>query len=114
MRIIRDDGIAAPSELQSGRNCVRHSELARFPSTFTLACLSLQLAPGGTMIRLKPGQRRVLVTHLPELANVAGGSLLFGQFLSERPYSLLLAFVGVAAWAILIGWVFVLAAGEKP
>ena len=65
------------------------------------------------MLRLKPVQRRVLVTHLPELANVAAGSLLFGQFLSERSYPLLLAFVGVAAWAILIGWVFVLAAGES-
>jgi len=40
-----------------------------------------------TMIRLHPGQRRVLVSHLPELANVAAGSLLFGQFLSERSYS---------------------------
>ncbi|MBI2185735.1 MAG: hypothetical protein HYU37_01285 [Acidobacteria bacterium] len=63
---------------------------------------------------MKPAQRRVLVAHLPELANVAAGSLLFGQFLTERPYSLLLALVGVVVWTILIGWVFVLAAGERP
>jgi hypothetical protein len=66
------------------------------------------------MLRLKPVQRRVLVTHLPELANVAAGSLLFGQFLIERPYSVILAAIGVAVWAILIAWVFVLAAGERP
>lgn len=37
------------------------------------------------MIGLQPAQRRVLVAHLPELANVGAGSLLFGQFLSDRP-----------------------------
>ena len=66
------------------------------------------------MVGLKPGQRRVLVAHLPELANVAAGSLLFGQFLSDRPYSLGLAVAGIAAWAVLIGFVFILAAGEGP
>ena len=64
------------------------------------------------MLRLKPAQRRVLVAHLPELANVAAGLLLFGQFLSDRPYSIALAIVGVVAWSILIGAVFLLAAGE--
>ena len=64
------------------------------------------------MLRLKLAQRRVLVAHLPELANVGAGSLLFGQFLSDRPYSLPLAAVGVAAWAMLIAIVFVLAVGE--
>jgi hypothetical protein len=66
------------------------------------------------MIRLQSGQRRVLVAHLPELANVAAGSLLFGQFLSERPYSPGLALLGIATWVVLIGCVFVLAAGERP
>jgi hypothetical protein len=64
------------------------------------------------MLRLKPAQRRVLVAHLPELANVGAGSLLFGQFLSDRPYSVGLAVLGVVAWSILIGVVFLLAAGE--
>ena len=64
------------------------------------------------MLRLKPAQRRVLVAHLPELANVGAGWLLFGQFLSERPYSIALAVPGVVAWWILIGAVFLLAAGE--
>jgi hypothetical protein len=36
-----------------------------------------------------------LIDRLPELANFAVGSLFFGQFLGERPFSLLLA---GAAW----------------
>ena len=64
------------------------------------------------MIRLRSAQRRVLIAHLPELANVAVGSLLFGQFLSDRPYSLPLAAVGVASWALLIVVVFVIAEDE--
>jgi predicted acyltransferase len=66
------------------------------------------------MVGLKPVQRRVLVAHLPELANVAAGSLLFGQFLSERPYSVSLALLGVGVWVVLIGYVCALAAGERP
>lgn len=65
------------------------------------------------MIRLRPAQRRVLVAHLPELANVGAGSLLFGQFLSDQPYSVGLAMVGIGAWAVLIGATFLLAAGER-
>jgi len=65
------------------------------------------------MIRLTNAQRRVLIAHLPELANVGAGSLLFGQFLSDRPYSLALAAVGIASWSVLIGFVFVLAEGEQ-
>jgi hypothetical protein len=55
----------------------------------------------------------VLVAHVPQLANFAAGSLLFGQFLSERPYSLATAFVGILAWAVLIGITFFFAAGER-
>jgi hypothetical protein len=62
------------------------------------------------MLRLTPARQRVLVAHLPELANVAVGSLLFGQFLTERPYSVALAVVGIAAWFALMGIVFLLPA----
>ncbi len=65
------------------------------------------------MIRLTTARRRVLIAHLPELANVAAGSLLFGQFLSERPYSLALALGGVVVWLLLIVAVFALAEGER-
>ena len=65
------------------------------------------------MIRLTTARRRVLIAHLPELANVAAGSLLFGQFLSERPYSLALALGGVVVWLLLIVAAFALAEGER-
>ncbi len=65
------------------------------------------------MIRLRSAQRRVLIAHMPELANVGAGSLLFGQFLRDRPYSLALAIVGVLVWLALIGFVSVLAEGEQ-
>ncbi len=65
------------------------------------------------MIRLTNGQRRVLIAHVPELANVGAGSLLFGQFLSDRPYSLALATGGVVLWSLLIGAVFVLVEREQ-
>ena len=61
------------------------------------------------MLRLTPARQKVLVAHLPELANVAAGSLLFGQFLSDRPYSVGLALLGVAAWFALMGIVFLFA-----
>jgi hypothetical protein len=61
------------------------------------------------MVGLKPAHRRVLVAHLPELANIAIGSFLFGQFLSNRPYSVVLAIVGIAAWFALIGLTFLVA-----
>ena len=65
------------------------------------------------MIRLTTARRRVLIAHVPELANVGAGSLLFGQFLNERPYSLALALGGVVLWFLLIGVVLVLAEGER-
>jgi hypothetical protein len=45
----------------------------------------------------------LFANHLPELANFAAGSLLFGQFLSERPYSLRLVLVGLFSYAGLMG-----------
>jgi len=66
----------------------------------------------GTMVRLKPGQRRLLVAHIPPLANLAAGSLLFGQFLSGRPYSMMVALFGIGTWFVLFGVAFYLAAGS--
>jgi hypothetical protein len=80
-----------------------------FPLEFTWARRSLDLFAGTTMIRLKPAHRRVLVAHVPELANIAIGSFLFGQFLTDRPYSVVLAIVGVATWFALIGFTFLVA-----
>jgi len=65
------------------------------------------------MVRLKPGQRRLVVAHLPGLANVAAGSLLFGQFLSARLDFAAIALVGLVTWVVLSGVAFLFAAGDE-
>ncbi len=65
------------------------------------------------MLRLKLGQRRVLVERFPELANFAVGSLLFGQLLSDRGFSLGLAVSGLAVWLVLFGVTFFLIREEE-
>jgi len=64
------------------------------------------------MLRLSAQHRRVLIETVPELANFAAGSLIFGQFLGERPFSAATAIGGVTAWFVLIGVTFFFAAGE--
>ncbi len=54
------------------------------------------------MLHLNERQRAVLIEALPDTANVTAGGLLFGQFVSDRPFSVLLALVGLASWAALL------------
>jgi hypothetical protein len=61
------------------------------------------------MLRLNRAQRRVLVDKLPDAANVAAGAMFFGQFLNDRPFSLLLGLAGVGLWVVVIGWTITLA-----
>ena len=61
------------------------------------------------MIELNGRQRTVLINTLPQTANVAAGGLLFGQFVGSRQFSMVLALVGLVAWAALIGWSMFLA-----
>lgn len=55
-----------------------------------------------TMLVLNREQRRVLVDKLPDIANVAAGAMVFGQFLGDRPFSLRLAALGSLLWATLL------------
>lgn len=64
------------------------------------------------MVRLRPGQLRVVIANVPALGNVAAGSLLFGQFLSDRTYSPTLAVIGLTTWVVLFGIAFFFAAKE--
>ena len=58
------------------------------------------------MVRLTPRQRDVMVEKMPDVANVIAGSMFFGQFLTERPFSLVLAILGMILCVLL--WVFTL------
>ena len=58
------------------------------------------------MVRLTRKQREVLVDKVPDIANLVAGSMFFGQFLTERPFSVALAIIGgiasVAFWALVL------------
>ena len=45
-----------------------------------------------------------MADKLFDAGNVAAGGLLFGQFLSERPFSLVLAFSGLAIRAVFFAY----------
>jgi hypothetical protein len=65
------------------------------------------------MLRLTARQREALIEKVPDFGNLAAGSMLFGQFLTERPFSLALASAGAATWLALWVFVLVLAQGER-
>ena len=61
------------------------------------------------MVILSTRQRAVRIEKLPDIANVATGALVFGQFLGNRPYSPALALYGVGIRSALIGFALLLA-----
>ena len=44
----------------------------------------------------------LLAETLRDVANVAAGAMLFGQFLTERQFSLSLGVLGMAVWICLV------------
>jgi len=66
------------------------------------------------MIRLTEAQRTLVTDKVPDLANLAAGALIFGQFLAERPFSLTVALLGIALWIFFMGCAGVVAGGGKP
>lgn len=56
------------------------------------------------MIRFSEGQRNVLVDKVPDVANVAAGALVFGQFLGGQGFSLRMAAFGAVIWVVLVSW----------
>ena len=66
------------------------------------------------MLRLKPRQREILIEKWPDLANLAMGGLVFGQFLSERPLSIWLMGLGWMIWIFLVGCAVAIREGKEP
>ena len=66
-----------------------------------------------TMVGLSQEQRRMLIDKLPDAANLMLGALVFGQFLSDQPFSPWLAAGGGVGWLALLGWAFWLGRGDK-
>jgi len=65
------------------------------------------------MLRLGERQREVLIEKWPDLANLAMGGLVFGQFLSDEPFSLSVAIGGFAIWIVVMLFVLTLAGGPR-
>lgn len=66
-----------------------------------------------TMIKLPDGQRAVLVQAFPAIGHLAVGGLVFGQFLREQPFSVGLAFVGIAIWFVAVAFAVIVAGAER-
>ena len=63
------------------------------------------------MLRLRTRRRAVLVETFRELANLAAGALVLGQFVEQQRLSTWVTVGGVVAWLVLVG-VAILLAGE--
>jgi len=64
------------------------------------------------MLRLKPRRRTVLSEAFRELANLAAGAMVLGQFVGQQPLSFGVLLAGVAMWVTLVG-LALLYAGDK-
>jgi len=86
----------AMSQLQSATK-------GRFLGDVRARCaVSANLAADLTMLRLNKAQRELLADKMGDAANLAGGAWLFGQILSDRGFSILLALAGVGVWLALV------------
>lgn len=65
------------------------------------------------MLRLADAQRGVLIQAIPAVAHLAVGTLVFGQFLRQRPFSIALALTGIGVWLGFIAVTVVLAGGKR-
>ena len=76
----------------------------------------LALVPGETlptMLRWTDAQRSVLMQVLPAVANLGVGTMVFGQFLRQQPFSTGVALAGVGFWFVLVSLTLVLAGGKQ-
>ena len=65
------------------------------------------------MLRFSKEVRVFVAESLRDVANLAMGAMVFGQFLSDRPFSLLVAAGGVAVWTVLMSYAVFLRAEKK-
>jgi hypothetical protein len=66
-----------------------------------------------TMLILQREQRRLLAETVRDIANVAAGAMVFGQFLADQVFSRWLVFGGMAIWIVLVAYALALSRGEE-
>jgi hypothetical protein len=54
------------------------------------------------MVRLKQSQRALLAETLRDVANIAAGAMVFGQFLADATFSTAVAFGGTGLWVVFV------------
>jgi hypothetical protein len=66
------------------------------------------------MLALGREQRVLLAETVRDMANVAAGAMVFGQFLGAQMFSVWIAVGGAAVWIALGGWAVALIREAKP
>jgi len=66
------------------------------------------------MLRLAQEQRKLLAETVRDIANIAAGAMVFGQFLGTEMFSLSTAVGGLVLWVGFVSWAIILARGVKP
>ena len=64
------------------------------------------------MVGFDRSQRRLLAETVRDIANIAAGALVFGQFVTGGPFSLPLAIFGGGLWVVLVGYAVVITKGS--
>ena len=65
------------------------------------------------MLRLTREQRTLLAETLRDIANIAAGAMIFGQFLADATFSTTIAFGGVGLWVLFVVCAVLLASEEQ-
>ena len=65
------------------------------------------------MLRLNARQRTVLLEKVPDVANLAIGALLFGQFVGGQPFSPWSALTGFVIWIVLMAMTLSIAREDR-
>ena len=65
------------------------------------------------MVRLNRQQRMLLAETLRDIANIAAGAMVFGQFIGSQTLSYSIAAFGMGVWVALVTFAMVLAGGAQ-
>lgn len=65
------------------------------------------------MLQFSPEQRTLLAETVRDVAIIAAGAMIFGQFLSDGPFSPTLGIVGLLVWGSLVAFAIAVT-GRKP
>jgi len=66
-----------------------------------------------TMLKWSSEQRALLAETLRDVANIAVGAMVFGQFLGAQAFSPWLALLGVVVWSCLVVFALVVAGRNR-